>query len=47
MKSILDNVSRTAVFGFFKEEDIIDEIDEGYAIDPWGQFMAAADSLRG
>eukprot|EP01039_Chlorochromonas_danica_P001573 gene1573-1718_t len=47
MKGVLEIVTQTAVFGFFKEEDMVDESPEGYSIDPWNQFMAAADALRG
>lgn len=38
---------RTVVLGFFAEEDITDDGGDAYSIDPWGQFQAAADSLRG
>lgn len=38
---------RTVVLGFFNEEDIIDDGGDAYSIAPWGQFQAAADSLRG
>ncbi len=47
MKGWLEKISKTAIFGFFEEEDMIDDTTEGYAIDAWGQFLAAADSLRG
>ena len=54
MKATLESSLNTMVFGFFAEEDIADESDEsgggmveGYSIDDWGQFEAAADSLRG
>lgn len=47
MKGVLEIVTQTAVFGFFKEEDMLEESPEGYSIDPWNQFMAAADALRG
>ena len=48
MKEVIGSISSmSAVFGFFKPEDMIDEVSEGYSIEPWGQFLAAGDSLRG
>eukprot|EP00596_Hydrurales_sp_CCMP1899_P010056 CAMPEP_0119038502 /NCGR_PEP_ID=MMETSP1177-20130426/7464_1 /TAXON_ID=2985 /ORGANISM="Ochromonas sp, Strain CCMP1899" /LENGTH=571 /DNA_ID=CAMNT_0007001167 /DNA_START=151 /DNA_END=1863 /DNA_ORIENTATION=- len=38
---------KTVVLGFFAKEDIVDDGADAYSIDPWGQFQAAADSLRG
>ena len=40
----------SVVFGLMNIDDTAgsaDEAIEGYSIDPWGQFQAAADSLRG
>jgi hypothetical protein len=45
--------SRTVVLGFFDitEDQAHGQDDntaaEGYPMDPWGQFQASADSLRG
>jgi hypothetical protein len=46
------DVGRSTVLGFFGSADIAEGADDGadgsgYSIDPWGQFQAAADSLRG
>jgi len=42
---------KTIVIGIFDADDVAVEEDtapiEGYSIDAWGQFQAAADSLRG
>ncbi len=47
MKALLENNQNTILFGLFNEEDVVDESFEGYSIDAWGQYQAAADSLRG
>jgi len=50
MKKVLSENSNTVVFALMNPEDASaasDETIEGYSIDPWGQFQAAADSLRG
>lgn len=42
---------KTVVIGIFDADDVAVEDEaapvEGYSIDAWGQFQAAADSLRG
>jgi hypothetical protein len=47
MKHALETNVNTVVFGLFNTNDIVDDSFEGYSIDSWGQFQAAADSLRG
>lgn len=49
MQRILGSGLDTVVLGLFSEEDIVSEdaTFEGYSFDAWGQFQAAADSLRG
>lgn len=48
MKNVLEKSSSAIVFGLFDVDDIQEsDAVEGYSIDPWGQFQAAADSLRG
>lgn len=45
---IMQNNLNTIIFSLFNEEDLVDdESTEGYSIDAWGQYQAAADSLRG
>lgn len=47
-KDVEKNGQYTTVFGFFKEEEMIDdEFVDGYPIENWGQFLASADALRG
>jgi hypothetical protein len=44
----LKRSSKTVVLGFFSAEEMVeDDSAEGYSINAWGQFQAAADSLRG
>lgn len=50
MKKSLQNQISTAVIGFFSENEdmmIEEENAESYSVRPWGQFQAAADSMRG
>lgn len=50
MKAVLSENLNTVVFGLINIDEAsaaADEALEGYSIDPWGQFQAAADSLRG
>lgn len=48
IREIVLNNLNTIVFSLFNEEDLVeDESTEGYSIDAWGQYQAAADSLRG
>ncbi len=47
MKTLLENNMGTVLFGLFNSEDVSEESFEGYTIDAWGQYQAAADSLRG
>lgn len=48
MKEVISSSTAvSAVFGFFRPEDMVDEVSEGYSIEPWGQYLAAGDSLRG
>ena len=48
MKKTLQGQVSTAVIGFFSAEDLVDEeVGESYSVKPWGQFQAAADSMRG
>lgn len=49
MKSLLEKSDDTILFGLFNEDEVVDEgaAFEGYGIDAWGQYQAAADSLRG
>lgn len=45
---VMKNNLHTIIFSLFNEEDLVeDESTEGYSIDAWGQYQAAADSLRG
>ena len=45
---IVSNNQNTVIFSLFNEEDIVDDDNmDGYSIDAWGQYQAAADSLRG
>ena len=46
MKSAISSAPNTIIFGLM---DITqhEEVEEGYSIDAWGQFQAAADGLRG
>lgn len=46
MKAAIGNNLNTIVFGMMNTAEQ-EEAEEGYSIDPWGQFQAAADSLRG
>jgi len=46
-ESLLKN-NKPVVLGFFDETSISSDDDgEGYGMDAWGQFGAAADALRG
>jgi hypothetical protein len=48
MRQALSGSLRTVVFSLFNEEDLREEDSaEGYSISAWGQYQAAADSLRG
>lgn len=49
MKRSLKTQQKTIVLGFFGKDSMTDEdiVAEGYSVEPWGQFQAAADSLRG
>lgn len=48
MAETFQSDKNTIIFGFFPEEDLLEDgTMEGYSIDAWGQFQAAADSLRG
>lgn len=48
MKSTLKTQFKTVVLGFFKSNELIqDETDETFLLSVWGQFQAAADTLRG
>lgn len=48
IRHIFDKNTDTFVFGLFRGHDLIEsEGMEGYSIDPWGQFQAVADALRG
>ena len=53
MQRTLEYNLNTVIFSFFSEEDMTEEEEggggtfEGYSIDAWGQYQAAADSLRG
>lgn len=53
LKQRLEKNTKPAVLGFFdkakvEETDADGDVDSGgYAMDTWGQFVAAADSLRG
>ena len=50
MKAVLSENLNSVVFGLMNVDESnasADEAIEGYSIDPWGQFQAAADSLRG
>ena len=47
LKAALEDTAHSTVFGLFRNEDIVEEDGEGYSIDSWGQFSAAADALRG
>lgn len=47
---MLESTSQAVLFGLFSAQDVLDEggeAFEGYSIDAWGQYQAAADSLRG
>jgi hypothetical protein len=48
MRQALSGSPHTVVFSLFNEEDLREEESaEGYSISAWGQYQAAADSLRG
>lgn len=47
LKAALENTMQTTVFGLFRDIDVVEDEGEGYSIDSWGQFSAAADALRG
>jgi len=48
MHEIVAHNQNTVIFSLFNEEDLFDDNStEGYSIDAWGQYQAAADSLRG
>eukprot|EP01041_Mallomonas_annulata_P005217 gene5217-10441_t len=43
----MKNRKRAMVLGFFGSSDVTDDSTDMYSMDAWGQFQAAADSLRG
>lgn len=47
IKDRLKKSKKTAILGFFDSSDVHDDNSDTYSIDAWGQFQAAADSLRG
>ena len=47
VKLALKNRVHAVVLGFFPTAEVSDEGSDGYSMDAWGQYQAAADSLRG
>ena len=51
LKSVLQStpvsIAPILVVGLFREHELQEEVSETYSISAWGQFQAAADSLRG
>jgi hypothetical protein len=49
LKAVVEAYPTPILFGLIEEPETLDGYDsiEGYGIDAWGQFHAAADSLRG
>lgn len=47
LRKSLSATTQTTVLGFFDESHLLDEQNEGYSVDPWNQYVAAADALRG
>ena len=43
------DVGKTIVVGLFQSSDFAEDtaVTEGYSLEPWGQFQASADALRG
>ena len=46
MRKTLSSSPTSVIFSLFPEEQMVDE-EEDYSIDAWGQYQAAADTLRG
>jgi hypothetical protein len=48
MQRVVEGNLNTVIFSVFNEADMVEDTSaEGYSIDAWGQYQAAADSLRG
>lgn len=48
MRRTLSSNLNTVIFSLFNDADLEEEDStEGYSISAWGQYQAAADSLRG
>ena len=49
IRTALEGNSLSIVFGIYPESliDVEGEYSEGYGVDSWNQFVAAADTLRG
>lgn len=47
VRKALKKRKTSAVLGFFESKDLTEESTDVYSMDGWGQFQAAADSLRG
>ena len=43
----IKNKPSTVVIGIFNEQDFEEEVSDTFSVSSWGQFQAAADSLRG
>eukprot|EP01038_Epipyxis_sp_PR26KG_P004202 gene4202-5975_t len=44
---VLGRNLNSVILGIFNEDEMSEDVIEGYSMDAWGQFQATADSLRG
>ena len=47
IQAIMKGPHQSIVLGIFESSDITENSVDSYSMDAWGQFQAAADSLRG